>query len=96
MKSDIHPEYGPVVFQDMSAGTSFLTRSTISTSETVVWEDGNEYPLAKVEISSESHPFFTGQMKIVDTAGRVERFEKRYGRRKKAEATPAEGEGDES
>jgi large subunit ribosomal protein L31 len=96
MKSDIHPEYRPVVFQDMSAGTSFLTRSTISTSETVVWEDGNEYPLAKVEISSESHPFFTGQMKIVDTAGRVERFEKRYGRRKKAEATPAEGEGDES
>ncbi|MGA0236916.1 MAG: type B 50S ribosomal protein L31 [Acidimicrobiales bacterium] len=96
MKSDIHPEYRPVVFQDMSAGTSFLTRSTISTSETVVWEDGNEYPLAKVEISSESHPFFTGQMKIVDTAGRVERFEKRYGRRKKAEATPTEGEGDES
>ena len=96
MKSDIHPEYRPVVFQDMSAGTSFLTRSTISTSETVVWEDGNEYPLAKVEISSESHPFFPGQMKIVDTAGRVERFEKRYGRRKKAEATPTEGEGDES
>ncbi len=96
MKSDIHPEYRPVVFQDMSAGTSFLTRSTISTSETVVWEDGNEYPLAKVEISSESHPFFTGQRKIVDTAGRVERFETRYGRRKKAEATPTEGEGDES
>lgn len=97
MKSDIHPEYRPVVFQDMSAGTSFITRSTISTSETVVWEDGNEYPLAKVEISSESHPFFTGQMKIVDTAGRVERFEKRYGRRKKAEsAAPAEGEGAES
>ena len=101
MKSDIHPEYRPVVFQDMSAGTSFITRSTISTSETVVWEDGNEYPLAKVEISSESHPFFTGQMKIVDTAGRVERFEKRYGRRKaakapEAEATEAAAEGDES
>lgn len=97
MRSDIHPEYRPVVFQDMSAGTSFITRSTISTSETVVWEDGNEYPLAKVEISSESHPFFTGQMKIVDTAGRVERFEKRYGRRKKADvadAAPAEGEGE--
>lgn len=84
MKSDIHPEYRYVVFQDMSAGTSFMTRSTISTTETVTWEDGNEYPLAKVEISSESHPFFTGQMKIVDTAGRVERFEKRYGRRKAA------------
>ena len=94
MKSDIHPEYRPVVFQDMSAGTSFIIRSTIATSETVTWEDGNEYPLAKVEISSESHPFFTGQMKIVDTAGRVERFEKRYGRRKNA--APAEGEGDES
>ncbi len=84
MKSDIHPQYRPVVFQDTSAGTSFITRSTISTNDTVTWEDGNEYPLAKVEISSESHPFFTGQMKIVDTAGRVERFEKRYGRRKKA------------
>ncbi|MEM7143325.1 MAG: type B 50S ribosomal protein L31 [Actinomycetota bacterium] len=93
MKSDIHPDYRFVVFQDMSAGTSFLTKSTISTSETVTWEDGNEYPLAKVEISSESHPFFTGQMKIVDTAGRVERFEKRYGRRKAA-AAPAEAEGE--
>ena len=83
MKSDIHPEYRTVVFQDTSAGTSFLTRSTIEARESIVWEDGNEYPLAKVEISSESHPFYTGQMKIVDTAGRVERFEKRYGRRKK-------------
>ncbi|MDE0067832.1 MAG: type B 50S ribosomal protein L31 [Acidimicrobiaceae bacterium] len=86
MKSDIHPEYRPVVFQDTSAGTSFLTRSTIETKESIVWEDGNEYPLAKVEISSESHPFYTGQMKIVDTAGRVERFEKRYGRRKKLDS----------
>ena len=94
MKSDIHPEYRYVVFQDTSAGTSFLTRSTIETSETTTWDDGNEYPLAKVEISSESHPFFTGQMKIVDTAGRVERFEKRYGRRKKAEAPAAEAESD--
>lgn len=86
MQSEIHPQYRPVVFQDVSAGTSFITRSTIVTNETVTWEDGNEYPLAKVEISSASHPFFTGQMKIVDTAGRVERFEKRYGRRKKADA----------
>lgn len=92
MKPDIHPEYRLVVFQDMSAGKSFLTRSTITTNDTVTWEDGNEYPLAKVEISSESHPFFTGQMKIVDTAGRVERFEKRYGRRKKsAEAEASDG-----
>ena len=79
MKADIHPNYRPVVFQDTSTDFSFITKSTIETSETIVWEDGNEYPLAKVEISSESHPFFTGQMKIVDTAGRVERFEKRYG-----------------
>lgn len=86
MKPDIHPNYRFVVFQDLSAGTSFITRSTVETSETVTWEDGNEYPLAKVEISSASHPFFTGQMKIVDTAGRVERFERRYGRRRKGEA----------
>lgn len=82
MKKDLHPEYRQVVFQDTSSGESFLTRSTIDTDETVTWEDGNTYPLAKVEISSASHPFFTGTMQIVDTAGRVERFEKRYGRRK--------------
>jgi large subunit ribosomal protein L31 len=79
MKADIHPQYRPVVFMDMSSGTSFVTRSAISTNETTTWEDGNTYPLAKVEISSASHPFFTGTMKIVDTAGRVERFERRYG-----------------
>ncbi len=83
MKPDIHPEYRDVVFLDQSSGTSFVTRSTISTNETTTWEDGNEYPLAKVEISSASHPFFTGQMKIVDTAGRVERFQRRYGERRK-------------
>ena len=85
MKPDIHPNYRPVVFQDASADFSFLTRSTIATSETIEWEDGNTYPLAKVDISSASHPFFTGTMKIVDTAGRVERFERRYGRRRKDE-----------
>ncbi len=83
MKSDIHPNYRPVVFMDASADFSFLTRSTIETDETIEWEDGNTYPLAKVDISSASHPFFTGTMKIVDTAGRVERFERRYGRRRK-------------
>ena len=83
MKSDIHPNYRPVVFMDQSAEFSFLTRSTIETDETIEWEDGNTYPLYKVEISSASHPFYTGTMKIVDTAGRVERFERRYGRRKK-------------
>ncbi|MCY4629755.1 MAG: type B 50S ribosomal protein L31 [bacterium] len=81
MKPEIHPEYRPVVFQDTSSGEMFLTRSTVGTSDTVEWTDGNTYPLAKVEISSASHPFFTGTMTIVDTAGRVERFERRYGRR---------------
>ncbi len=85
MKPDIHPNYRPVVFMDASADFSFLTRSTVATDETIEWEDGNTYPLAKVDISSASHPFFTGQMKIVDTAGRVERFERRYGRRKKSD-----------
>ncbi|MFN3215082.1 MAG: type B 50S ribosomal protein L31 [Acidimicrobiales bacterium] len=84
MKADIHPDYRYVVFQDTTAGTSFLTRSTIETNETVEWEDGNTYPLAKVVISSASHPFFTGTMTIVDTAGRVERFERRYGKRKRS------------
>lgn len=86
MKPDIHPNYRPVVFMDASADFSFLTRSTVETNETIEWSDGNTYPLAKVDISSASHPFFTGQMKIVDTAGRVERFERRYGRRKKADS----------
>lgn len=90
MKSDIHPEYRLVVFQDQSAGTSFLTRSTIATTETVEWSDGNEYPLARVEISSASHPFFTGTMKIVDTAGRVERFERRYGARRRGQSEDAD------
>lgn len=85
MKKDIHPNYRYVVFQDTSAGYSFLTRSTIRTNETVVWEDGNTYPSARVDISHKSHPFFTGTMTIVDTAGRVERFERRYGRRRKGE-----------
>ena len=90
MKNDIHPNYRPVVFQDITSGESFLTRSTIETSETTT-VDGTEYPLYKVEISSASHPFFTGTMTIVDTAGRVERFERRYGRRKQsAGETPEE------
>ncbi len=82
MKPDIHPTYREVVFQDASEGTLFLTRSTMKTSDTITLDDGNEYPLARVEISSASHPFFTGTMKIVDTAGRVERFERRYGKRR--------------
>ena len=82
MQPDLHPTYREVVFQDASEGTLFLTRSTMKTSDTITLDDGNEYPLARVEISSASHPFFTGTMKIVDTAGRVERFERRYGKRR--------------
>ncbi len=85
MKPDIHPPYREVVFLDQSSGTTFLTRSTITTSDTTTI-DGVEYPLSKLEISSASHPFFTGQMKIVDTAGRVERFQRRYGERRKPKA----------
>ncbi len=79
MKPDIHPNYRTVVFQDTSSDLKFLTKSTIETSDTIEWEDGNTYPLAKVEISSASHPFYTGKQILVDTTGRVERFRKRYG-----------------
>ena len=79
MKDGIHPEYRPVVFKDTSTGYAFLTRSTIQSDKTVEWEDGNSYPLVTLEISSSSHPFYTGQQRMVDTAGRVERFRKRYG-----------------
>ena len=78
MKSDIHPDYREVVFQDMTSDFKFLTRSTLSSKETVKWKDGNEYPLVKVDISSASHPFYTGQNKIMDTSGRVDKFRKRY------------------
>ena len=78
MKSSIHPQdYRPVVFSDEIAGFAFLTQSTAQTSETIKWEDGNEYPLVKVHISSASHPFFTGEEKIIDTEGRVDRFKAR-------------------
>ena len=79
MKQSIHPVYRDIIFQDVSSGFSFLTRSTIQTKETMKWEDGETYPLAKVEISSASHPFFTGKDKLMDTQGRVERFMKKYG-----------------
>jgi len=80
MKADIHPEYKEVVFQDLSSDFSFLTKSTISSKETIKWEDGKEYPLVKVEVSSASHPFYTGKHKILDSGGRVDRFKKRYGK----------------
>ncbi|PKL76527.1 MAG: 50S ribosomal protein L31 [Candidatus Melainabacteria bacterium HGW-Melainabacteria-1] len=78
MKNGIHPDYRPVVFKDISTDFSILTKSTVQTNDKITWEDGNEYPLFKVEISSASHPFFTGTQKIVDTEGRVERFRKKY------------------
>lgn len=78
MKADIHPNYQPVVFQDISSDFSFLTKSTMTSKDTIKWEDGEEYPLIKVEISSHSHPFFTGKQKVVDTAGRIDKFKRRY------------------
>lgn len=79
MKKDIHPQYREVVFQDISAEDfAFVTRSTIKTKNTITWTDGKEYPLVKLEVSSKTHPFFTGQQRIVDTGGRVDRFRKRY------------------
>ena len=82
MKKDLHPKnYRFVVFKDMSNGSSFLSRSSSPTKETVKWEDGNEYPLIKLEISNTSHPFFTGQKMLVDTAGRIDKFKKKYAKK---------------
>lgn len=79
MKKDIHPDnYRFVVFKDMSNEYSFLSKSTAPSKETIQWEDGNEYPLVKLEISHTSHPFYTGKMKLVDTAGRIDKFKNRY------------------
>lgn len=79
MKPDIHPEYREVVFRDTSTDWSFKTRSAVRSSQTTVWEDGKEYPVVNLEITSSSHPFYTGKQMLVDTAGRVERFRQRYG-----------------
>jgi large subunit ribosomal protein L31 len=85
MKKDIHPDnYRLVVFQDLSTGDQFLTRSCAPSKETTQYEDGNEYPLIKVEISSYSHPFFTGKMKFVDSAGRIDKFNKKFSKSKYA------------
>jgi large subunit ribosomal protein L31 len=81
MKKDIHPNYREVVFLDTSSEFKFLTRSTLETKETIKWEDGKEYPLVKIEISSASHPFYTGKKIFVDTAGRVEKFQQKYKKR---------------
>ena len=79
MKQAIHPEYRPVVFRDRSADFAILTRSTATSERTITWEDGNTYPVIDVEVSSASHPFYTGQGRVLDTAGRVEQFRRRYG-----------------
>ncbi|MFE6128690.1 type B 50S ribosomal protein L31 [Streptomyces sp. NPDC056437] len=79
MKPRIHPESRPVVFRDRAADVAFLTRSTADSARTIQWEDGNTYPLIDVETSSASHPFYTGTSRVMDTAGRVQRFERRYG-----------------
>ena len=81
MKQGIHPDYHPVVFRDQATGKAFLTRSTATSTRTVEWEDGNTYPLITVDITSDSHPFWTGAQRVMDTAGRVEKFNRRYGRR---------------
>ena len=78
MKDGIHPKYNDVVFQDMSSDFKFLTRSTMTSAETITWEDGNTYPVIKVEVSSASHPFYTGKKMFISAAGRVEKFNKKY------------------
>ncbi|MBG16457.1 MAG: 50S ribosomal protein L31 [Crocinitomicaceae bacterium] len=84
MKKGIHPEnYRLVVFKDMSNDYSFLSKSCANSKDTVKWEDGNEYPLIKLEISHKSHPFFTGKQQLIDTAGRIDKFKSRYSSQKK-------------
>jgi large subunit ribosomal protein L31 len=78
MKAEIHPSYQSVVFRDLTSGQSFLTRSTATSEKTIEWEDGNTYPVIDVEISSASHPFYTGKQRILDSAGRVEKFNQRF------------------
>jgi|SRR6185312_2195426 len=78
MKSNTHPQYAPVVFNDLASGEKVLTRSTVTSNKTIEWEDGNTYPVIDVEISAASHPFYTGKQRIMDSAGRVERFNARF------------------
>ena len=88
MKKDIHPNYREVVFLDVSIDYSFMTKSTVRTSDTVKWKDGKDYPLYKLDTSSESHPFYTGTQKMVDTAGRVEKFRQKFGTKKGTKTQP--------
>jgi len=82
MKKDIHPDYHDVVFLDTSSNFKFITRSTMKSEETIQWEDGKTYPLIKVEVSSASHPFYTGKKLMLDATGRVEKFNKKYSKKK--------------
>jgi large subunit ribosomal protein L31 len=91
MKPDMHPEYRTVVFEDSGGGQRWMCRSTIQTDRTTVWDDGHEYPHVLLDISMYTHPFYTGTMTIVDSAGRVERFNKRYGRRARPGDAPTDG-----
>ena len=81
MRADIHPEYRPVVFRDRSVDFTFLTRSTAQSKDTIEWEDGNTYPVVDIEVSAASHPFYTGKAHVVDAAGRIEKFRRKYGQR---------------
>jgi large subunit ribosomal protein L31 len=85
MKKDIHPEYREVIFLDAAANFSFLTRSTVKSNTTMEWTDGKSYPVVRLDISSASHPFFTGKMKLVDSTGQIERFRKKFGNYKKTD-----------
>ncbi|MGV4301845.1 type B 50S ribosomal protein L31 [Trueperella pyogenes] len=84
MKKGIHPDYHPIVFRDKSANFAFLTRSTMTSTKTIEWEDGNNYPVVDIETSSASHPMWTGKKRILDTAGQVQKFRDRYGDRKRS------------
>ena len=88
MKKDIHPNYREVVFLDVSIDYSFMTKSTVRTCDTIKWKDGKDYALYKLDTSSESHPFYTGTQKMVDTAGRVEKFRQKFGSKKGTKTQP--------
>ncbi|NQX92890.1 MAG: type B 50S ribosomal protein L31 [Flavobacteriales bacterium] len=89
MKEGIHPEdYRLVVFKDMSSDYAFLSKSTAAAKETIQWEDGNEYPVIKLEISHKSHPFYTGKMNLIDTAGRIDKFRNKYAKWQKKKDEP--------
>ncbi len=96
MKENIHPEYQPVVFLDTSTGFKYLSGSTKTSDETIEWEDGKEYPVIRVEISSDSHPFYTGRQKFAQADGRIERFNKKYGLASQSEESEDSTEAEEN